>query len=757
MTNNESKNNTIQKLDIESKSPKNGLKRLALWIIMAWTLLLAGLLYWDLTKLTSASQNLAINEARIHFQKDKVFRYWSAIHGGFYVPISERTTPSPYLSHILERDIQTPAGKKLTLMNPAWALRQMNEEYTEMFGIVGHITSLLPLRAENSPDDWETKALELFESGEKEVYEFIESGDNSSLRLMQPLITAEGCLKCHGHQGYKVGDVRGGVSVSVPLDVYLTQKQRVSKTHKISYALLWLIGFLVVINRYSVAKKNRIEREKARMLLQESYDNLEDKVQERTIALFSEKEFSEKLITTSTAIIVGLDKDHLIKIFNDGAENITGYKKDEVIGKDWFKMFFPDDMLDEMNKVWKDAWRASLSSYTNPILIKSGEERTISWQSSKMYEGDKKKDNFLISIGEDITERNEAREITLHLNRVLRTIRNVNQLIVEEKNKDVLINKICKILTTDSGYNNAWIVLFDKERKYVSSAESGLDKIFAPMEKMLKKGKLTKCGNETLAKNDIIVIANPENYCSDCPLSKNYEGRGAYSISIKHQNIIYGLLTVSIDKKYLTDDYEQGLFKEIAGDIGLAMYGDELNKRRKEAEKTLKSREGNLRDLVGNLMDGVAITDEDANFIFCNRRFSEITGYSRDELLKITGWDITREEDKAELQQRMKDRMSGKPIKNIYERIILKKDGTEVFVEVSTATTIWEGKKCPLVIVHDITERKQSEEKMISRNRELETFNKITVGRELKMLELKKEINELFEKSGKKPKYKIPI
>ncbi len=57
----------------------------------------------------------------------------------------------------------------------------------------------------------------------------------------------------------------------------------------------------------------------------------------------------------------------------------------------------------------------------------------------------------------------------------------------------------------------------------------------------------------------------------------------------------------------------------------------------------------------------------------------------------------------------------------------------------------------------DITERKKAEKKLKSRNKELEMFNEITVGRELKMIELKKEINELLKKSGEKPKYDIPV
>ena len=120
--------------------------------------------------------------------------------------------------------------------------------------------------------------------------------------------------------------------------------------------------------------------------------------------LYIEKEFSEKIIDTSNAIIVGLDKNHLIQIFNKGAEKITGYSKAEVIGKDWFQIFFPNEMLDEMNKVWKNAWGAPAHSYVNPILVKSGEERMISWQATGIYEGEDISKQMMISIGEDITE-----------------------------------------------------------------------------------------------------------------------------------------------------------------------------------------------------------------------------------------------------------------------------------------------------------------------------------------------------------------
>ncbi|MCK5148996.1 response regulator [bacterium] len=273
--------------DIEEKPDKseprrNKLMKYTWCVVAAWTLILVGLLARDLAKLGQATHNLAIREALAHFQKDEAFRFWAATHGGFYVPTNERTPPNPYLAHIPERDIEKPSGMKLTLMNPAYALRQMNEEFASTYGVAGHITSLLPLRPENSPDDWEHQALESFETGEVEVREFTKFEGKSSLRLMRPLIVQEGCLKCHAHQGYAIGDVRGGVSVSVPLAAYITEKQKAAATHMLSYALIWIFGFATIIRGSYIIKKKDFEREHAQKMLQESYAQLEIRVQERT-------------------------------------------------------------------------------------------------------------------------------------------------------------------------------------------------------------------------------------------------------------------------------------------------------------------------------------------------------------------------------------------------------------------------------------------------------------------------------------------
>lgn len=99
--------------------------------------------------------------------------------------------------------------------------RQVYELAAGQYGARGHITSLKPLRPENAADAWEARALQLFENGEREVVSTETLDGAPFLRFMRPLVTEESCLKCRQEQGYKVGDIRGGISVSVPFQPYL--------------------------------------------------------------------------------------------------------------------------------------------------------------------------------------------------------------------------------------------------------------------------------------------------------------------------------------------------------------------------------------------------------------------------------------------------------------------------------------------------------------------------------------------------------
>lgn len=254
-------------------------------LLTVWTIILISILILKIASVKETTEDLAINEARAHFNRDKALRSWAASHGGVYVPVDETTPPNQYLSHIPERDIQTPSGKALTLMNPAYMMRQVNEYFSRSFGITGHITSLKLLRPQNAPDEWETKALKSFEQGASEHLEFTMLDDKPYLRLMQPLFVTNDCLKCHAHQGYKTGEVRGGVSISVPMASYLSREKHEIIEDSATLALLWLMGLIGIILGERGLKRRIRERDEAQKELQKYHDDLELLVEKRTVEL----------------------------------------------------------------------------------------------------------------------------------------------------------------------------------------------------------------------------------------------------------------------------------------------------------------------------------------------------------------------------------------------------------------------------------------------------------------------------------------
>jgi len=272
------------------------LLRLRLYLVlglMAWTIMLVGLLWWQGKQLHDSSIDLAYKEAVANFNKDQAFRYWASMHGGVYVPVSDITPRNEHLSHIAERDIVTPNGKQLTLMNPAYMLRQLNEHFGVMVGVRGHITSRLPLRPENSPDAWEEKALIAFEGGTKEVVEQTTLDDEPYLRFMRPMMVTKACLKCHQHQGYKVGDVRGGVSVSVPLFDYQQNESANYLTVAISLITLWLLGIATLILAYVRLASGAQSQHKATEEIKHLNEGLEARVRKRTEELAEAKDEAE--------------------------------------------------------------------------------------------------------------------------------------------------------------------------------------------------------------------------------------------------------------------------------------------------------------------------------------------------------------------------------------------------------------------------------------------------------------------------------
>lgn len=156
-----------------------------------------------------------IVQARAHFQGIVLTRKWSALHGGVYVIKRPGMESNPYLEN---PDLKAADGRTLTLKNPALMTREISELASENSLFTFHITSLHPINPNNTPDAFEAKALSEFEAGKKEAIMVEDKPQGARLRYMAPLFVEQPCLSCHARQGYSLGQVRGGISVSFGID-----------------------------------------------------------------------------------------------------------------------------------------------------------------------------------------------------------------------------------------------------------------------------------------------------------------------------------------------------------------------------------------------------------------------------------------------------------------------------------------------------------------------------------------------------------
>lgn len=366
----------------------------AAWAIVGTAVLIVSLV-WNIARHYQETLQLALHEARTVCNKDLSFYRWAIEHNGIFVPTNEKIQPNPYLAHLPEYSGTSLSGQPLTLINPEYMIRQVYEVHSREHGALGHITSLNPIRPENAADPWERKALKAFERGATEVSSLEEIDGEQYLRLMRPMITEEGCLECHAAQGYKLGDIRGGISVSVPIAPLLAISSSHIVTFWFAHVVLWFFGLSgAFLGTYWVTKSIR-EREQAEARTRSIIDNMLD-----------------GLLT--------INEDDSIESFNPAASRLFGYEPEEVVGRDVRMLIEVSDGehegADSEGYLYIGRGKAIETPYDLTGKRKDGSTFPIETSLSEMRLGGRR---LSIAMIRDITERKKAeqalRESQMHI------------------------------------------------------------------------------------------------------------------------------------------------------------------------------------------------------------------------------------------------------------------------------------------------------------------------------------------------------
>ena len=513
---------------------------------LAQNYLISLLVLWSTLISASVTSNLYQNhqdtiakakiEARTIFRHNIAYRKWSTMHGGIYTKISEKNKDNPHLLYNIDGKEKEVA---FAIIDPSQVTRQAYEvlhNQAPTLAAISHTVSLDYQRTTDpydEPDEWEAASLRALETGEVEETSTITTISNAPyLRLLMPYIVDRGCFTCHGHE-FTIGNVRGGMSVAVPMQPYYDTAVQTERTTVITHILLWFLGCVAIVKFSNAFKRYRstiIESEKKFRIVSEFAYNIE--------------------------YWLGQNRDLIF--ISPSCQELTGYSRDEFMANSKLleTMIHPDD---------RHAYRALFSNSdshgftSTPVRItkKDGQERWVTHTVTPIYvDGE-----YLGRRGScvDVTEQKELERQLAHskqleclgrfaggiahdFNNVLGSINTFAHLLNEEvkdSNKDATdYIKYIKI-ATKLGKNLTSNLLSFGKNQVIDTKKTSLKKIVSDISDILKSLVDESFHYTfTLTDDDLEITADPHqleqiliNFCTNA--RDAMPGGGGISISTR--------------------------------------------------------------------------------------------------------------------------------------------------------------------------------------------------------------------------------
>jgi PAS domain S-box-containing protein len=193
----------------------------------------------------------------------------------------------------------------------------------------------------------------------------------------------------------------------------------------------------------------------------------------------------------------------------------------------------------------------------------------------------------------------ERTERLVHLNAVLSAVRNVNQLITHETDRDTLLRQACDKLIETRGYYSAWIVLLDENKKVLDNFQAGI------ANKKPPAGATPTCFVLTMDISGVVTIDAGDERCQNClsALVEHNGGQVARLVTrLSYEGRVFGTICVTLPAEMAHNSEEEDLFREVTGDISFALYHIEVKEKRRESERLYRS-------LYDSMSEGMTVNE----------------------------------------------------------------------------------------------------------------------------------------------------
>ncbi len=309
------------------------------------------------------------------------------------------------------------------------------------------------------------------------------------------------------------------------------------------------------------------------------------------------------------------------------------------------------------------------------------------------------------AFAEDITDRKEYELQIEHLNSLLMSIRDINQLIVQGDDLYKTVEGACDILLETQGYLNIVIALLDDDviRPVINLGQHGKREWSI---KQNGEGDAMRCIKDTIKSGETNIIEDPEQYCQGCRYMEEDFFHKTVIVPIIQKGNILGIISTCIIPGQNISDTEIGLLEEVAGDLGFAM-------EKIKAEEALHENEEKYRTIFESAKDAILIMDDD-KFIDCNEKTLELFECAQEDILNNSPYRFSPEkqpdgrDSKEKALDIINSALEGEP--QIFEWVHTTLDGEQFLAEVSLNKYTIDDEDLVMSIVRDISERKRVEE-----------------------------------------------
>ena len=550
-------------------------------------------------------------EAQTIFDNIIATRQWNANHNGVYVKQNQNIKPNPYLK---DNQLLSKKDELLIKINPAWMTRQIFDIANKNNNYIYNITSLRPNNPTNKSSLFETKALQTFEKNPKEPYYFQANKELRSFQFMGALKANESCLKCHVKQNYKLGDVVGGISITIPLSQYSEELFQIENNHKnISTIIIWVSVFLFIVIAFIIHlffKKNAVIEKNIKEL--ESLKNEHETYIKRykyAVEGSQSGTWDWDLLTNE----VYLDKNW---------KAMLGYEEHEIPNsfEEWDKRVHPDDKEQALADIQANQDKKT-QYYLNVHRLRHKNYRWV-WilDRGRTYFDEKGKAIRMVGFHTDITEFKEL------------------ELKLYEKEQNLLTAQ--EIAHMGYWRYNTTSDAFEVSASFYTLLNINKDVLFSSYSDF----------KHFIHEDDVNEFIKQHNiaFQTKVPTSIQYRMRKNGSNEILEIN------------EYISFVYNEQVNEESF--IGTIQDVTSMKKAQQELQL--------FKQIIDNSPISIIITDERANIIYVNKYFTKTTGYSEKEVLgqnpRLLKSDNTSLEEYEELWQTLQNKKTwGGIFKNI--------------------------------------------------------------------------------------------